>query len=255
MDDPSISRIYDDYMGGGQNFGPDRAFAQQVRAVLPEVQALARAARGFLDRALRYCLMHSIDQVIDIGAGIASEWSSHHVVHAMHPAARLLYVDNEAVAVESLVRATRDDARVGVLRADVREPEAILEAAKASGLIDLAQPVAIVMGLLLHFIPDTDDPAGLLRRYGQGVAPDSYLVMSHDTADGREADMRRVAELYAQTNRPLILRSHAELTALLDGYQLEPPGIVYLPQWSPDAGDPDIGPPERSCVYVGVART
>lgn len=255
MDEPSISRVYDDYLGGGQNFSADRLFSQSVRNVLPDVQMLARSARRFLDRALRYCLLQGIDQVIDIGAGIASEWSSHHVIHTVNPAARLFYVDNEAVAVETLAKATRQDSRIGVLRADVREPEMILEAASASGLIDLTQPVVIVMGLLLHFIPDTDEPAGVLTRYRGGVAPGSHLIMSHDTADGREEDMRRVAELYRQTNRPLVLRSHAELTQLLDGYQLVPPGLTYMPLWQPDLDDPYVGPPEHSCVYAAVGRT
>ena len=80
----------------------------------------------------------------------------------------MFYVDNEAVAVETLVKATRQDSRIGMLRADVREPETILEAATAIGLIDLAQPVVIVMGLLCTsyqtpMIPPVSSP-------GTGVA-------------------------------------------------------------------------------------
>ena len=79
--------------------------------------------------------------------------------------------------------------------------------------------------------------------------------MSHDTADGREEDMRLVADLYSQTNRPLILRSHTELTQLLGGYELVPPGLACMPLWRPDLDDPYVGPPEWSCVYVAVGRT
>lgn len=253
-DEPSVARVYDAYLGGGHSFGADRAFAEQVAAIIPEVQALALANRRFLARAVRSCLARGIDQVIDIGAGIAADWSIHAAAHAVSPSCRVLYVDHEAVAVESVRAANGDDPRLGVLRADVREPEAIFGAPVIGRLLDLSRPIVIVMGLLLHFIPDTDNPADLLVRYREAIVSGSYLVISHDTADGREDDMHRVAALYAQANRPLVLRTRAELASLLDRYSLVWPGIVHLPLWRPADDEHDIGPPERACVYAVVAR-
>lgn len=143
---------------------------------------------------------------------------------------------------------------MGVVRADIRDLGDVLHNSVTAGLIDLSQPVGLVMGLVLHFIPDHDDPASLLARYREAVAPGSYLIISHATADGREDDMMQFAALYEETNRPLILRDHATLAALLRGFHLVDPGIVHMPLWRPDPGDSVVEHPERTCVYAAVAR-
>lgn len=252
---PSVARVYDAFLGGGRSFESDRAFARRVEAIIPDAHQLAVANRRFLARAVRLCVTAGVTQVIDLGAGVVADIGLHHTVHTVNPDARVMYVDNEAVAVQSLLPVVAADRRLGVVRADARDPEAVLGHPVTTSLLDLAQPVVLVMGLLLHFIPDSDDPADLLARYRDQIASGSYLVISHDTADGREQDMRQVARLYAETNRPLTLRDRAGLLALLDGYSLVPPGIVHLPLWRPDEDEPDLGPPERSCMYAAVART
>jgi len=255
MDKPSVGRVYDWYRGGAANFAPDRAFGRRVEAVLPELRQLAMCNSRFLARAVRFCATQGIRQFLDIGSGIPDVWGTHHAAHAVDPGCRVVYVDNEAVAVEVTRRVVADDDRLGVVRADLRDPHAVLHNPITNGLIDLSQPVGLVMGLLLHFIPDHDDPAGVLARYRKSVAPGSYLALSHDTADGREADMTQVARLYEETNRPLILRDHATLTALLSGFQLVDPGIVHMPLWRPDSDEPVFDQPERTCIYAAVVRT
>jgi hypothetical protein len=121
-------------------------------------------------------------------------------------------------------------------------------------LIDHSQPVAVVMGLLLHFIPDEENPAALLARYRQALSPGSYLILSHDTSDGREDDMRRFADLYANANRLLVVRGHTELSRLLTGFTLIEPGIVHMPLWRPESDVPAHPHPTRTCVYAAVAQ-
>lgn len=255
MDQPSVSRVYDAYLEGAANNRADRAFAERIQAVIPNVHELAVANRRFLARGLEYAVAQGVDQVLDIGAGVPSVWLTHHVAHALNPACRVVYIDHEAVAYEALRLATAEDDRLGVVRADVREVEAVLTDPVVERLLDLGRPVGLIMGLLLHFIPDSDNPAGLLAQYREAVAPGSYLVVSHDTADGREAAMQQLVGLYAEVGRPVVLRSHAELAALLDGFELVEPGIVHMPLWHPTDDDPVIVPPETSCVYAAVAKT
>jgi SAM-dependent methyltransferase len=255
MDKPSVGRVYDWYRGGAANLAPDRAFGRRVQAFLPELRELALCNSRFLARGIRFCAAQGIRQFLDIGSGIPDAWGTHHVARTVDPNCRVVYVDNEAVAVEVTAGVVAGDDRLGVVRADLRDPHAVLHNPITAGLIDLSEPVGLVMGLLVHFIPDHDDPAGLLARYRESVAPGSYLVLSHDTADGREEDMAGVSKLYEETNRPLILRDHARLTALLDGFQLVAPGIVHMPLWRPDPDDPVFDRPERSCIYAAVVRT
>ena len=61
-----------------------------------------------------------------------------------------------------------------MVQADLREPEATMAAAVATGLIDLHRPVGVLMLSVLHFIPDRDRPAELVARYVEAVAPGSY---------------------------------------------------------------------------------
>jgi SAM-dependent methyltransferase len=255
MDKPSVSRVYDWYRGGAANFAPDRAFGRRVQAILPELRDLALCNSRFLARAVRFCARQGVRQFLDIGSGIPEVAGTHHAAHAVDPSCRVVYVDNEAVAVEVTRRNVADDDRLGVVRDDLRDPRAVLNDPVTAGLIDLSEPVGLVMGLVMHFIPDRDDPAGLLARYRESVAPGSYLVLSHDTADGRETDMARVAKLYEETNRPLVLRDHATLAALLNGFQLVDPGIVHMPLWRPDSDEPVFDHPERTCIYAAVAQT
>lgn len=255
MNEPSVSRVYDAYLGGAANSRADRDFAVRIQAVIPDVQELAVANRRFLARGVEFTLRHGVDQVLDIGAGVPSIWLTHHVAHALNPACRVVYVDHEAVAYEALCLATAEDERLGVVRADVREVEAVLADPVVERLLDLSRPVVLVMGLLLHFIPDSDDPAGLLRQYREATAPGSYLVLSHDTADGREDAMRQLVALYAEMGRPVVLRNRDELAGLLDGFELVEPGTVHMPLWRPTEDDPVIEPAESWCVYAAVAKT
>lgn len=255
MDEPSVSRVYDAYLGGAANNRADRTFASRIQEVVPDVQELAVANRRFLARGVSYAVSQGVDQIIDLGAGVPSIWQTHLVAHGLNPEARVVYVDHEAVAYEALRAACADDARLAAVRADLRDAHAVLNAENTRKLIDFTKPVILVLGLLLHFVSDDEDPAGLLASYRAGIASGSYLVISHDTADGRETAMRQLAALYAEVGRPVVLRDHAQMTALLAGFDLVEPGIVHMPLWHPHADDPVSDDPTQSCVYAAVART
>jgi O-methyltransferase involved in polyketide biosynthesis len=253
-DTPSVSRVYDAYQGGGATNKADRRFAQRAQEILPEIQGLAAINRRFLTRAVRYCVEAGVTQFVDIGAGLPSAWALHQEAQRHDPTATFVYLDNEAVSVEALRAKYSGHPRTHVALGDVRDVDDVLATLEASGLITLSKPVALIMGLVLHFIPDEENPAGFLARYREAMAPGSFLIVSHDTADGREDDMRKFAELYHETNRPLILRNRTELATLLAGFDLVPPGIVHMPSWRPEPDD-EVEQPERSCVYAVVAGT
>lgn len=254
MNEPSVARVYDAYLEGGANNRADRDFAERIRDAVPDVGELAVMNRRFLARGVEYAVRQGVDQIIDIGAGVPSIWQTHHVARALNPATRVVYVDHEAVAYQALKVTADEDPGLGAVRADLRDVDAVLHDPATTELIDYSRPVVLVMGLLLHFVSDSDDPAGLLDRYRRAVAPGSYLILSHDTADGREAPMRRLAALYTEVGRPVVLRDRAEMAALVDGFELVEPGVVHMPLWRPNGDDPAYENPEQSCVYALVAR-
>ena len=262
VDKPSVSRVYNSILGEAQNFAADREFAAQLRELLPDASELVLLNRGFLARAIRYCIAQGIDQVIDIGAGLPTGSSTHQIARAVDPNCRVLYVDNEIVTAERLRESVTDQAGLASILWDFRELPAayhrldeLARDAFGDPVIDPTRPVALLMGLMLHFIPDEDHPAETLAEYRRMIAPGSYVAASHDTADGREEQMRELARLYVETNRPLILRDRTELARLFRGYDWIEPGITRMNLWHPDAETPRQPHPESTGAYVCVVRT
>ncbi|WP_037348442.1 SAM-dependent methyltransferase, partial [Sciscionella sediminilitoris] len=93
-DTPSVARVYDYYLGGGANFKADRELARRTIEVLPEVRAAATANRHFLRRAVRFAAEQGIRQFLDLGAGIPNVNPTHEVARAVHPDAKVVYVDS-----------------------------------------------------------------------------------------------------------------------------------------------------------------
>jgi SAM-dependent methyltransferase len=262
VDTPSVSRVYNSVLGESQNFKPDRDMAARISELIPEARELVMLNRAFLARAIRYCVAQGIDQFIDIGAGIPDAVNTHQLARAVNPDCRVLYLDNEIVTVEVLRDAVADQAGLAVDLMDFRDLPAVYAGVGESALdayghpvIDPARPVALLMGLMLHFIPDEARPSDTLADYRRVIAPGSYVAFSHDTADGREQDMRELARLYVKTNRQLILRDRTEITRLFRGYEWIEPGITRMSVWHPDPDTPQDLDPETTGAYVGVVRT
>jgi hypothetical protein len=104
---------------------------------------------------------------------------------------------------------------------------------------------------LLHFIGDDEDPVGLIGQYRRALAPGSYLALSHVTANEHSDQVRT---LYGTTPTPLHTRTRAEVAAMLDGFDLVDPGVVYLPEWRPDSPHEVGEHPELSSCYAAAGR-
>lgn len=131
-----------------------------------------------------------------------------------------------------------------------REPEKILNA--AAEVLDFTEPVAVVLMAVLQFVPDDDDPRGIVRRLMAAVPAGSYLVISHPASDLQAAAMAGMArvlnELMAQRVKP---RSKEAVTAFFDGLDLLEPGVIRCPEWRPDRPEDAAG---KSTMWGGVAR-
>jgi len=231
--------MYDYFLGGAHNFGVDRDAADAVLAVAPEVRAAARANRDFLRRAVRYALDHGIRQFLDLGSGIPTVGNVYGIAHAVDPAARVVYVDNEPVAVAHARALLRDTATAGVIQADTRDTNAILDHEQTRRLIDFNQPVAILLVSVLHFVPG--DVTGLVTTLRRPMGPGSQLVISHASPTTTTAQTDAVQELYARTPTPVQLRSRDEIRALFAGLDLVRPNpdsrevadLVPVTRWRP----------------------
>lgn len=248
---PSVARVYDFYLGGSHNFEADREFGRRALDAVPDAPVVARDNRAFLRRAVRYACAEGIDQFLDLGSGIPTSGNVHEVAREAGTGARVVYVDHDPVAVAHGQALLDDDPNATTVSGDLREPAAVLDAAVATGLLDLSRPVAILMVAVLHFVQDDADPAGLIRTYADATAPGSLVAVGH----GRSGVPSTVAieQVYNQPGSPgrLRFRSLGEVSELLGSLEVVPPGVVLIPQWRPELTEDE--PREPDDDYPNIA--
>ena len=244
------ARVYDYWLGGKDNFAADRAAAEQVMQVMPEILDTVRGNRQFLRRAVGFLRDAGIRQFIDIGSGLPNSPNVHEIAQADHPDACVVYVDNDPVVFFHTEALLAGNKATAVVRADLREVDEVLSA--AGELLDFTQPIGLLFVGCLHHIVDSDDPAGLVARYLTALAPGSYLVISHVTDDLSSEKMRANSEVAESSGAVLIPRGRDAILRMFNGRELIDPGLVLVSYWRPDGGDP--GPnADRSWAYSGVA--
>jgi hypothetical protein len=250
---PSIARIYDYWLGGKDNFAVDRQAAEEAIAANPRIVVDVRANRAFLARSVRFLAGKcAVRQFLDIGTGLPTAGNTHLVAQAVAATSRVVYVDNDpAVLVQArgLIAELPPDS-VAYLDADLRDVAEIVRGAAET--LDLSKPVAVLMLIVLHLIPDADDPWGIVARLMGKLAPGSYLVISHPASDVRPA---AAAEMARAVNARLTsargtLRSKSDVVSFFDGLTVLDPGVVQPHQWRP-AGPAGL---TEVTAWCGVAR-
>jgi hypothetical protein len=249
---PNAARMYDYFLGGAHNFAADRELAERVKKLIP-AELFAQMNRAFLGRVVKYLAEEAgVRQFLDLGSGVPTVGNVHEVAQDVSPDCRVVYVDNEPVAVaHSQLMLERNDGAT-MVAADLRYPHTVLTHPGVLQLIDFGEPVAVLMCAVLHFVPDDDEPARIVAAYRDFLAPGSYLALSHATADDYPDELAKAVELYENTSTPATLRTHAQINQLFDGFTLVPPGLVFTPLWRPYTSENGVDPRQSLC-YGGVA--
>jgi hypothetical protein len=252
LDAPNVARMYDCLLGGCLNFHSDRTAVRRLLDDVPQAATAARATRGFLAAAVRHLAATGIRQFIDVGTGLPMTPTVGEIAAAAGRPARVVYVDIDPVVVmhHRARMAARGDS-IAVL-ADVREPDQILGDPRVRSLLDLTAPTAVLLGGVLQFLADADDPAGVVGRIRSHLAPGSHLVISHVFDDGCGLAPAATAA-FAATGMPLTVRGRSRVRSLFDGLDLLAPGIVPAGRWRAEE-DSDPLHALRLPVLVGVAR-
>jgi hypothetical protein len=258
---PSPARLYDYYLGGKHNYEIDRVAAEKIRAKMPELTEAAWANRGFHQRAARYIASQGVRQFIDIGSGLPTVGNTHDVVHRVAPDARIVYVDMDPlVELYSLEILKGQEETVGVIRADLRDPDTILNDPRLRELIDLDKPTAVLMTAVFHFVSPRSDPYGLSKRYLDALAPGSFLALSHATADKiPPALVQTILDVYENSTERFYFRTSDEIARFFDGLDVVPPYDGAPATVSPvgfwGAEDPELADGDDTRIlYAGVGR-
>lgn len=251
---PSAARMYDYLLGGYHNFAADRQAADAASALYPDFPFVMRANRAFLRRSVEFLMAQGIDQFLDIGSGIPTAGNVHEVVHALNPAAHVVYVDVDPIAVSQSATLLQDMPVATIIQANAREPAAILAHPEARRLLDFGRPMAILLVAFLHFLVDDTEAMTVVQALRDASPAGSYMAISHATADRMSVETARQLEaLYTRTNDPVAPRTHAQVTAFFEGLTLVEPGVVYTPLWRPEeADDLLLDQPARAAMWAGV---
>src|SRR5262249_12253678 len=183
LDAPSVARAYDYMLGGAHNFAIDREWARSFLTVLPDFRVIARANRAFLHRAVRFMVDAGIRQFLDVGSGIPTVGNVHEIAQETHPECRVVYVDIDPVAVTHSRQILAGNDRAVVIQEDLRDPDAILRHPDTEALLDLSQPLGLMLVAVLPAIPNQDNPHDIVARLRDAWPSASYLAISPGTAD------------------------------------------------------------------------
>ncbi|WP_314173108.1 SAM-dependent methyltransferase [Streptomyces winkii] len=248
---PHSARIWNYWLGGKDNYPVDVEAGDEFAKTFPGIVDAARGSRYFLARAVRHLAGEvGVRQFLDVGTGLPTVDNTHEIAQSVAPDARVVYVDNDPLVLahaQALLTSTPEGA-TDYIDADVREPDAILEA--ASRTLDFGRPVGLMMLGIMGHIPDGELAGSLVRRLLEALPPGSHLTLS----DGTDVSAARQAahEEYNSSGAvPYHLRSPEQLGRFFDGLELLEPGLVPVTQWRPDHTPFPVTP---VTTYGGVGR-
>jgi O-methyltransferase involved in polyketide biosynthesis len=249
---PNVSRMYNRWLGGQDNFSADRTAADTLSADFPEIAHVARANRLFVLRAVRHVAAQGISQYLDIGAGMPTRPAVHEAARAEQPAAKVVYVDRDPVVLAESRARLAGVAGVAVVPGDIGQPQQILGHPDLRAVLDLDRPVCLLLTAVLHFVVPAEADAAVAA-FTAAMAPGSYLILSSGTTTGTSPMI--VASLAAayQGHTTVTGRTATEIGGYFAGLDLEPPGIVDVWAWRPDSAE-DWPPAAAARILGGVAH-
>jgi len=247
------ARVYDYWLGGKDNFAADREAGELALQAYPQLAQAVRANRKFLARAVQYLTREAgVTQFLDLGTGIPAADNTHQVAQREAPQSRVVYVDNDPVVLlhaSALLRSCSPGV-CDYIEADLRDPAGILD--RAARTLDFTQPVALMLLAIMQFIPDEENPVGLVSTLLKGLPSGSYLVLSHPTDDFNPNEQGESIRRYNErVTDPATLRDREGTTRFFAGLELLEPGVVGVSQWRPDS---DLTAAMPSSMWCGVAR-
>jgi S-adenosyl methyltransferase len=281
---PNAARISDFLQGGQANFATDRKAAAALVESAPSIAAIPASARAFRRRVVRYLAAEAgIRQFLDVGHGLLPPGNTHEVAQEVDPASRIVYVEGDPMMFER-ARATITSApggRVEVVEGDVADVDGIvsavglseagLPAADLSGatagtanpagdyrsgddaMLDPGQPLAVMLLSTLAHVQSSAEAAKVVAALMDSAPSGSYLAMYHLASDIDPAVGGALKLWNGAATVPIVLRSSAEVGALVTGLDLVTPGLVPVNDWRPDACDPPA-PATQVPIHALVAR-
>jgi hypothetical protein len=260
VDRATAAGIYDAVLGGSHNTEADRAAAAQLLRLEPELREMAWANRGFLQRAAGWMARQGVRRFVDVGAGLPTMSNTHDIVQAVDPRSRVIYVDNDPVAVAKGRELLGEVDNVAYLQHDLADDDLLKDPALVD-LVSAGEPVGLLLVGVLYFVADAAEPVARVRRLVDTLPSGSYVALSHIISDHQNENVVRAGtEVYrSRSTANLHVRTRDEVAAFLQGLEIVPPYdgatpvLTYIGLWG--AEDPTEADDDASRWFVAaVAR-
>jgi SAM-dependent methyltransferase len=227
----TVAGVYS-YMVGGESYtAADVAAAKAMLEREPGIQ------QSFVENLqhnvlrVRDLISRGYRRFLDIGAGeLIDTRNTPAVARASGEPVRVVCVDYDDTAVRGGQSVLAGDDNAHYLRGDLRDVDQILAAPPVAELLAGGEPVAVLLFTVVHYVRDSDDPAGVLRRLRSAVPPGSVLVLSHAMPLERPQDRQDVVDAGFAAANPLVLRDPEEILALVRTWGTPEPG-VFVGEW------------------------
>ena len=155
---PNVARMYDYYLGGKDNFEPDRIAAEKVPALVPGLRRAAVENRLFGSWRPKPVSPSSSTSPwgcplrVPCKRSCARSTPGAGGLRGRLPGRRFPWPGLLAVTDLSIM-----------MQGDLRRPAELLAKPEVRARLDFGQPAAIGVFAILHFLHDADDPAGIVR--------------------------------------------------------------------------------------------
>ncbi|OLF13108.1 hypothetical protein BLA60_07715 [Actinophytocola xinjiangensis] len=253
IEKPSAARMYDYLLGGNHNFEVDRSFIEQILRVQPETRRFAIMNRAFLRRAVLFMVRQGIRQFLDLGSGIPTVGNVHEIARDVDADTRVVYVDNEHVAVAHSQLLLEGSENAVMLQADITKPGLVLNDRETQRMLDFDQPIGLLAITIGHYVLDHQDPAGVFAEYREALAPGSYLALTHLTDDFAVIKGDELTEMMSKSQNSVRARTKPEVLEFFGDFELAEPGLVTTSLWRPER-TPENDDSETDGLYAGVGR-
>lgn len=258
---PSVARVYDYFLGGKDNYEPDRELYRQIMKIAPEAPEWARANRRWLKDVVTWLAEdRGVRRFIDAGSGLPTAENTHQIAQRVNVESAVVYVDNDPSVVAHGRALLLDNDQTRFVAADLTKPADVLADPAIRELLAPGEPVALVMALMLHHIADYEQTREIAREYVDALPAGSFLAITHacNPGDGGPVDVlvTELADKVKHAFPTLAFRTVEQISSLFGAMEILEPGVVRLVDWHVPGGrtEDEPEPGVRDAIYGGVGR-
>jgi hypothetical protein len=252
---PGLARLWDCWLDGSHHSERDCAVADRILVCAPQMPYLVRQRRMLLQRMVRYLIEHGVGQFLSFDAGVPTRGHVHEVAQPLLSDARVVYLDSDPSVVQLGQNLLERNDHAAYLHLDTRCAEHVLNLPDLRRLINLREPVAIIMLDTLQYVPAREDPAALITPYIDAMCSGSYLALSQFSPTQHMLEgLALFAQIYGHA--PAIpFREPDQLAPLFADLDIVEPGVVPAPFWRPDPDEKITSDHERLPLHAALGRT